>query len=652
MNIFIDVETYSSADLKKSGVYPYFESPDFEILLIGYAVDDEDVVIFDPSDSYAASKFTRLAAKADRLIAHNATFERLAFKASGFDFPVWLCTMVKASFCGFPASLEEAGKALNLSIKKDLAGKALIRFFCIPCKPSKANDFRTRNLPKDAPAKWHAFKDYLRDDVETTRLLFEALEAFDFTEQTNYLIDQRINDRGVALEIDLINNAVELDKLNGASHYAELLALTKLDNPNSPSQLSRWLTDRTGNDVEDLKAATVKDMLEGAEGDVRRVLELRKMNSNTSVKKFASAKNYLCKDGRARGLFQFYGAGRTGRWAGRGIQLQNMPRNYMSTLSEARRLVIEKDFETLAFIYPDLQQVLKELTRTMLIPSPDNVLMVADFSAIEARVIAWLAREDWRLEVFETHGKIYEASASMMFSVSLESISFKDAEGKTQKGINYEMRSKGKIAELALGYQGGVGALQAMGGEAMGLSVEEMQAIVKRWRRANPAICQFWADAQSAASKALAYPGKAIKLNGLTFRFENDALLCFLPSGRPLVYQKARLARGNFGPVIKYMGVDQLTRRWVLLETYGGKLVENIVQAVARDLLAVAIANAEAAGFKIVIHVHDEIVADEPREGSEARYKELVKEMTKAPAWAFGLPLNADGFITDFYLKD
>lgn len=641
MNIFIDVETFSSVDLKKSGVYPYFESPDFEIMLIGYAVDSGPVIVFEPSEPEAFASFLMKAAMAKNLIAHNATFERLAFKAAGFNFPAWLCTMVKSSYCGLPASLEEAGKALDLDIKKDLAGKALIRFFCMPCKRTKSNGFKDRNLGADHLEKWEAFKNYLRDDVETTRLLFSALWVFPFTEQYHYIIDQKINDRGVSLELSLIENAVELDMLNGEKHHQELVQLTKLDNPNSPLQLAGWLTERTGEDVEDLKAATVKDMLGTAEGDVRRVLELRKMNSNTSVKKFASAKNYLCRDGRARGLFQFYGAGRTGRWAGRGVQLQNMPRNYMPTLSEARRLVMERDFDTLDFLYPDSQQVLKELTRTMLIPSRGNVFMIADFSAIEARVIAWIAGEEWRLEVFGTHGKIYEASASMMFGVPI---------GEVTKGSDY--RQKGKIAELALGYQGGVGALQAMGGEAMGLSESEMSAIVKRWRRANPAICQFWADAQEAAVKALRFPGKSIRLNGLTFVFEFDALLIYLPSNRPLVYQKARIAKGNFGQVIKYMGVCQLTRRWVLLETYGGKLVENIVQAIARDLLAFSIANAERAGFKVVIHVHDEIVCDEPKENADLRYLELIGKMVKKPDWAKDLPLSADGFISEFYKKD
>lgn len=641
MRVFIDIETYCSVDLKKSGVYPYFESPDFEILLVGYAVDDGQIMVFEYNDLDSLGIFFSILRVADELIAHNATFERLAFRtfAPASDLPRWSCTMVKASYCGLPASLEEAGKALNLKVKKDLAGKALIRYWSMPCKPTKANGGRTRNRPEDDPEKWQAFKDYLRDDVATTRELYRVLEKYHFTEAQNYELDQKINDYGVGLDRDLIANAIELDRITTHRLSVEARKLTGLDNPKSPAQLASWLSDQTGEDIENLRKDTVKEMLAGATGDVKRALELRLQTSNTSVKKYTAAQYYTCQDGRARGLFQFYGAGRTGRWAGRGIQLQNMPRNYMKTLRTARELVRQGDFETIDFLYDDAQQVLKELTRTMLTPSPGCVFLVADFSAIEARVLAWLAGERWRLEVFETHGKIYEASAAAMFGVPLESI---------DKGSPY--RQKGKIAELALGYQGGVGALKTMGGEAMGLSDEEMSAIVKRWRRANPAISAYWRYVEDCAKQALTNPGKRITLGRLAFLYNREALIVALPSGRPLVYQKPKIAPGNFGgDVIKYWGVDQTTRRWVQLDTYGGKLVENIVQAVARDLLAFSLLSVDKAGFKICMHVHDELVAESK---SADALDFLLAEMVKKPSWAEGLPLAADGFACDFYQKD
>lgn len=641
MKLFIDIETYSDVDLKASGVYPYFESPNFEILLVGYAIDRGPIKVLEFGDCEAFGKFFTACANADELIAHNASFERLAFRAKGVDFPRWSCTMVRASYCGLPLSLDEAGRALDLTEKKLSTGKALINYFTKPCKPSKANGGRTRNRPEDAPEKWEDFIDYLKADVATTRELYYALEAYPFTEEENYHIDQTINDRGVLLDLDLVRNAVRLDNETTKRLTVEAKRITGLDNPNSPSQLKAWLSERLGEDVENLTAATVKDLLTSAAGDVRTVLQYRQSTSNTSVKKYQKAESYACRDGRARGLFQFYGAGKTGRWAGRGIQLQNMPRNYMQTLGEARALVKAGDFEALDFLYEDPQQVLKELTRTMLIPKPGYRFLIADFSAIEARVIAWLAGEKWRLEVFNTHGKIYEASAAMMFNVSIEDVT---------KGSEY--RQKGKIAELALGYQGGVGALKTMGGEAMGLSEPEMQTIVTRWRKANPAIKNYWFDVEAAAVQAMKRPRKRIKVGAVAFEYDLSALLCYLPSGRVLIYQKPKLVKGRFGDQIKHLGVDQLSRRWTWLDTYGGKLVENIVQAVARDLLAYSIASVEKEGFKVVLHVHDEIVVEEPAKTAEAAYPLLIDAMLEKPDWAEGLPLGADGFVTDFYQKD
>lgn len=641
MNVFIDVETFSDVDIKKTGVYPYMESPAFEIMLVGYAVDNGPIRTFNWNNSSFRDIFLDLCKRAENLIAHNAQFERRAFLAEGFDFPEWTCTMVKASFCGLPMSLDQAAQVMGLPTQKDSAGKALIRYFCVPCKPSKLNGGRTRNLPEHAPEKWEAFKSYLADDVGATRDLYYALEPYKFTEQENYQIDQIINDRGVRLEAELIRHAVKLDEVSSLQLTREARKLTGLTNPNSPAQLQSWLSNRLGYKLNDLTADTVKTELKTATGEARRLLELRQMMSNTSVKKYTAAQNYTCSDGRARGLFQFYGAGRTGRWAGRGIQLQNMPRNSMQSLDVARKLLLEGDTETLEFLYADLQDVLKQLTRTMLAPKPNHKFLIADYSAIEARVLAWLAGEKWRLEVFETHGKIYEASASKMFGVPLESVT---------KGSEY--RQKGKISELALGYQGGVNALLSMGAEAMGLKEEELAPIVKMWRRANPAIVRYWSDVEAAAIAAMRNKNKDVKRCGVTFRYDGKVLLCFLPSGRPLIYRGPQLRPGKYGDQINYMGVDQYTRKWARLSTYGGKFTENIVQAVARDLLAFSMLNAEKAGFRIVIHVHDEIVVEALSFGVEKQYEELIEVITEKPDWAKGLPFAADGFISDFYLKD
>ena len=641
MRLFIDLETYSGVDIRKGGVYPYFESPDFEILLVGYAIDDGPIIAFEYDDYAAFGKFFAACVHADELIAHNATFERLAFRAKGVSLPAWTCTMVKAAFCGLPASLDQASKALDLPVKKDAAGKALIKYFCTPCKPTQANGGRTRNRPEDDPEKWQAFIDYLKDDVGTTRELYKALEPYEFTEKENYQLDQKINDRGVRIEKRLAVNALALNDSVVEALTVAVRRTTGIENPNSPAQLISWLNHNADEVYENLTAATVEERLPSASGPIRQVLEFRKLTSNTSIKKYQRALDYLCSDGRARGLIQFYGAGRTGRWAGRGIQLQNMPRNYMALLDMARDLVLAGDFEALEMLYDDPQQVLKELTRTMLAPEPGRVFLISDFAAIEARVIAWLAGEKWRLEVFETHGKIYEASAAAMFGVPIDEIT---------KGSDY--RAKGKIAELALGYQGGANALATMGGEAMGLSADDMRSIVKRWRRANPAITKYWSDVEAAAIKALKNPRRKIKLGYVTFVYDLKALLCFLPSGRPLIYQGPKLVAGRFGEAIRYQGADQKTGRWAMLDTYGGKLVENIVQAVARDLLAYSLQSVDAEGFDIVQHVHDEIVAEAEEAGADMALDLLIEAMVKKPSWAEGLPLAADGFVSPFYKKD
>lgn len=652
MNVFTDIETFSSVDLRKTGVYPYFESADFEILLVGYAVDRGPIIIFEWENGAAYKVFAEVCKRAENLIAHNAAFERLGFRAAGLDLPVWTCTMVKASFCGLPMSLDQASEVLDLATKKDSAGKALIKYFCAPCKPTKVNGGRTRNRPEHDPEKWDAFKDYLRDDVGTTRDLYYALEPYKFTEAENYRLDQEINDRGVYLEADLIRNATKLDAVSSHALTVEARKLTGLTNPNSPAQLQSWLSDRLGENITDLKAETVKSMLVSASGDVKRALEIRQENSNISVKKYHKAADYSCKDGRARGLLQFGGAGRSFRWAGRGIQLQNMPRNYMKTLGIARQLLIDGDMDTLAFLYSDLQDVLKQLTRTMLIPKPGCKFLTADYSAIEARVLAWVAGEQWRLDVFNSHGMIYEASAATMFRVSISSIVSFDANGGKVEGPNYSMRAKGKVSELALGYQGGPGALLAMGAEAMGLKENELKPIVDLWRKSNPAIVRYWYAVQDAAILAMKNPKKRVTRCGVTFFYDLKVLQCFLPSGRPLIYQSPKLANGLFGEQLTYMGVDQYTRKWARLSTYGGKLTENIIQAIARDLLAFSLLSAAKAGFETVLHVHDELVVESPASTAEQDYERLIKVITKKPDWADGLPLGADGFISDFYLKD
>ena len=641
MKIYIDIETYSEVPLKKTGVYPYFESLSFGILLIGYAVDAGPIVVFAYSDALALQKFAKVCKQADELIAHNATFERLAFKKMGLNLPTWTCTMIKSAYCGLPMSLGQVGVALNLSVQKSNTGAALIRYFSIPCKPTKTNGGRTRNLPEHDPEKWQAFKDYLQDDVATTRDLHKALSVYKFTEAENYSLDQKINDRGVLLDLELINAAIELDATKTKELKTEARELTGLENPNSPAQLTGWLTDTTGKDVSNLTKDAVNEMLVSATGPAKRALEIRQQTSNTSIAKYTAAAFYACQDGRARGVSQFYGAGKTGRWAGRGIQLQNMPRNYMRTLSEARELVRQKDVDTLSFLYDDQQKVLKELTRTMLIASPGEVFLVADFSAIEARVLAWLAGEEWRLRVFRGDGKIYEASASAMFNIPVEEI---------DKGSPY--RAKGKVAELALGYQGGVGALVAMGAGAMGLSEHEMKSIVARWRKSNQKIVGYWSEVGKVAKLALRNPNKKIKLGLLTFVYNRKALVIRLPSGRPLIFQSPQLGNGRFGEVIKHMGVCPTTKRWIQLETYGGKLVENIVQAVARDLLAHSMLTVDKQGFKIVLHVHDEIAVEEDAAKADFALAELISAMLEKPEWAEGLPLDADGFVSEFYKKD
>lgn len=650
MVVYLDLETFGTVDIKKTGAYKYTEDPQFKILLVGYAIDNGPVCLLDWQSATEPQRkeVFRLLEGAREIVAHNAQFERLALRAAGLDLSPaqFTCTAVRASYCGLPLGLDEAAKALGLQNQKLKSGTALINFFCTPKKATGQktlfDSHALRNLPEEAPEKWEEFKDYLRADVETCRELYRELWHFNFTEKENYILDQRINDRGVLIDKKLAKNAQKFNKDLAHDFTVQLRRLTGLDNPNSDAQLKAWLTDQTGEKITTLAADAVEAMEKQAEpGPVKEALRLRMLSSNRSVKKYDAALHIAGKDERARGLLQFYGS-RTGRWSGRGIQPQNMPRNYMKTLTTARDLVKAGDFETLLFLYEDPQQVIKELLRTMIAAPFGSTFLIADFAAIEARVLAWMAGEKWRLDVFQTHGKIYEASASAMFGVPLESIT---------KGSEY--RAKGKIAELALGYQGGRGALESMGGADMGLTPQEMQDIVKKWRRANPAICSYWSEVEEAAINVVLGRPKT-KEGRCLFYTKAGRLVIELPSGRPLIYHAPEILSRPNGLHLIYKGQNQTTRQWGRVDTYGGKITENIIQAVARDLLAEAIKNVEAEGFKTVLHVHDEIIAEHQhvRKEAETALKEMLNAMTRLPEWAAGLPLDADGFISPFYIKD
>lgn len=648
----IDIETYSSVDIKTSGVYKYVESPDFEILLIAYAFDDEPVKIVDckrmglnwPSELQHAFYDPKIEKH-----AHNANFERNAFRAYGIDVPIdqWHCSAVKSAYCGLPLSLEAVSEALQLGDKGKLAtGKALIRYFCIPCKPTKANRQRTRNEPHHDPEKWEEFKRYCINDVEAEREINKRLAAYtlpDF-ERENYVLDQEINDRGILIDLGMAQNAVDIDARFSEVVVENVKQLTGIENPNSAAQLKAWLSNATGKDINTLAKAYVQELLSESAGAVSEVLEGRIMLAKSSTKKYLSMLNCACEDNRAHGLFQYYGANRTGRWAGRLIQMQNLPQNHMRDLELARGVIASGDFELATLLYDRIPTVLSELIRTTFIAPEGQTFAVSDFSAIEARVLSWLAGERWRLEVFKTHGKIYEASASKMFGVPIESVT---------KGS--DLRQKGKIAELALGYQGGVNALKTMGGEAMGLTEPVMAEIVTKWRLANPAITKLWLDIEQHAKATIKtrIANTRVGLNGIIFRMEGDSLTIQLPSGRKLFYVSPRIAQNRFGrDGVKYMGMNQETKTWGWVETYGGKLVENIVQAISRDLLADAMRRLNADGFRIVLHVHDEVVCEVSESLGALRLDTMSRIMSEPVPWAKDLPLAADGYLTKFYKKE
>lgn len=650
--LHIDIETYSSVDIKTSGAYKYCESIDFDILMCAYAFDDEPVQMIDLAmgEQFPKEFIDALLDLTVEKHAHNANFERNAFRAIGYDVPIeqWYCSAVKAGYCGLPLSLEMVSEALKLEEKGKLStGKALIRFFSVPIKPTKANGMRVRNFPEHDLEKWEEFKLYCINDVEAEREIGKRLEAYEIPdfERRNYILDQKINDRGILVDLQMAQNAKDMDDRSSDELSKKLINLTGLDNPNSPAQLKSWLQEAMGEEITTLGKEALEAMMKKLEpGLVLDVLKLRKKASKASTKKYVAMLSCAGQGNRVRGLFQFYGANRTGRWAGRLVQLQNLPQNKLSDIELPRDLVINNDYDTMSMIFDDVSDTLSQLIRTTFIAGEGKTFCVADFSAIEARVLSWLANEKWRLDVFNTHGKIYEASASQMFNVPIEEVT---------KGSDY--RAKGKNAELGLGYQGGVGALRRMGGEKMGLSEGEMMRIVKLWRKANPRIVKCWDEVGNAAVNCVK-TGKTVILTdfrNLKFDFDGKVLTITLPSGRKLFYQQAMIFTNNFGSeAVKYKGVDQTSKKWWWVDSYGGKFVENIVQAIARDILADSMQRLDRAGFDIVMHVHDEVVAAVLASMSEEKLEEMCSIMGQEIPWAEGLPNAADGYITYFYKKD
>ncbi|SPF54610.1 DNA polymerase [Candidatus Desulfosporosinus infrequens] len=642
----IDLETYSSVDLTKAGVYAYTSAPDFEIMLFAYAYDDESVQLVDLASGEKLPAEILAALTDDNVLktAFNANFERTCL-STYLKHPLsptgWRCTAVQSAMLGLPLHLAGVAKVLALDEQKMSEGKGLIRYFCCPCKPTKVNGGRTRNLPSHAPEKWAVFGNYCKMDVEVEQSIRKKLEKYPIydNEQALWVLDQQINDRGILVDTRLVENAIKCDKQYRMGIFDEAKELTGLDNPNSVAQLKDWLLDN-GVESESLSKKAVAEMESSTEGDIQRLLQLRQEMAKTSIKKYDAIQRAICPDNNVRGLLQFYGANRTGRWAGRLVQIQNLPQNHLKDLELARGIVKAGDFDFLEMVYESVPGVLSELIRTAFIPSKNHRLIVADFSAIEARVIAWLAREAWRMEVFATHGKIYEASASQMFKVPLERI--------VKGNPEYELRQKGKISELALGYGGSVGALIAMGALDMGLKEEELDGLVKAWRAANPNITRFWWDVDKAALKAVKEKTPQT-VGNIKFQCTSGILFLTLPSGRKLSYIKPKIELNKFGREgLNFEGIGE-NRQWCRIDTYGPKLVENITQAVARDCLADAMMRVDKAGYRIAMHVHDEIIISAPV--GMGSLEDVCNVMGQPISWAKGLPLRADGFETEFYKK-
>ena len=640
--ISIDIETFSSVDLGKCGVYKYVESEDFEILLFAYSIDDGEVQVVDLASEEIIPEEI-LSALSDESIekwAFNANFERTClsrFLGNRLRSKGWYCTMIWAAYLGLPLSLEKVGEVLKLDKQKMNEGKALIRYFSIPCKPTKTNGMRTRNLPHHDLEKWSTFKEYNQRDVETEMAIKKKLSAFPMphSEWENYWIDQNINDRGILIDEILVGSAIKFDETLREENMDRAIELTGLENPNSPLQLKEWLN-KKGLEIESLAKKDVESALKNAEGDIKEVLELRQELSKSSVRKYDAMKNVKGKDNRARGLIQFYGANRTGRYSGRLIQVQNLRRNNLKDLDLARSLVKNRDYETMEILYESPSDILSQLIRTAFIPKEGTRFIISDFSAIEARVLAWLAGEQWVLDAFENGEDIYCRTASRMFGVPVE-----------KHGVNGHLRQKGKIATLACGYQGALGALKAMGGIEMGLSEDELQSIVDSWREANPNIVSLWWDIDSVVKRVVKTRSKE-EYKNLVISYEKGILFIQLPSKRRLAYPKAKIGMNRFGgESVVYEGIV-VGNKWDKIESYGGKFVENIVQAIARDILAEAMMRLEKKGFNIVMHIHDEVVI----ESDSSSIEEINQIMSVVPEWAPGLILDADGFESEFYKKD
>ena len=654
----IDLETFSSVSIK-CGVYHYSESPDAEVLLFGYSINDEPIIVVDVANGEKIPDYVLAALNDDSVTkwAFNASFERIFlsywlkrnypeyFKSYSvpedsvsnyLDPSSWKCSMIWSAYMGLPLSLEGVGAVLGLEEQKLKEGKDLIRYFCVPCKPTKVNGSRTRNMPSDAPDKWELFKKYNKRDVEVEMSIQQKLSRFPVPDSVwdEYHIDQEINDRGILLDMDVVTNAIKFDAFSKARLMGTLKDKTELENPNSVTQMKDWLISK-GVETDSLDKKAVIELLKTVPSDVADVLKLRQQLAKSSVKKYQAMQNSVCADGRARGMFQFYGANRSGRWAGRIIQLQNLPQNHMIDLEDARDIVKSGDYELMNMLYDDVPDALSQLIRTAFIPKPGYKFCVSDFSAIEARVIAFLAKENWRMKVFKENGDIYCASASAMFHVPVE-----------KHGVNGHLRQKGKIAELALGYGGSVGALTAMGALDMGLSEDELQPLVDSWRASNPNIVQFWWDVDRCVKTAIKQR-TATETHGIRFIYQSDMLFIALPSGRRLCYIKPKIGENRFGgESVTYEGIGT-NKKWERIESYGPKFVENIVQAISRDILCYAMHT--LSHCFIVGHVHDELIIETPM---DADLNAICEQMGRTPKWIEGLLLRADGYETPFYKKD
>lgn len=654
-HLSIDIETFSSIDIKKSGLYKYVQSSDFQILLFAYSFNGEPVRVIDLAQGEILPMELTAALQDPNVIKHayNAPFEWYSLNKFYYSpLEQWRCTMLHGLYCGYTAGLADTAVALGLpeDKRKMGIGSALIKTFCVPVKPIAKNGQRTRNLPHHEPEKWNLFKEYCKQDVITEMEIERRLSAFPVPDEEQRLweLDQRINAYGVKIDQELIDGALFCSEQITTELMEEAIKLSGLENPKSVKQLTKWLEEEIGEEISDLQKGTVKELIERADSEAaKRMLEIRQELSKTSVKKYTAMNEAVCADGRVRGLLQFYGANRTGRWAGRLVQVQNLPKNYLETLSHARDCVKEKKVNALKLVYGNVPDTLSQLIRTAFVPADNNIFLVADYSAIEARVIAWLAGEQWRLEVFASHGKIYEASVSQMFGVPIEKI----VKGNPQ----YELRQKGKVAELALGYQGSSGALIAMGALKMGLKEEELPEIVKRWRASNKRIVDLWYSLENAALEVMR-TGQAIGIKGLIIArevdFDNnqDFLTITLPSSRKLFYAKPFIQKNEMGrEALYYRGINQETKKWENIPTYGGKLAENIVQAIARDCLAESLKRLELAGYQTCMHVHDEVILDVPKDKADLK---VVTDIMGAPIkWAPGLLLRAEGYASEFYKK-